>query len=286
MRDTGRFAENELVAGRTIYSFHHGESPVNRPEGMDKWVLNYTVSGAGKINKGARSFTAKPGDILLFPPSVPHYYITDRDADDWVHLWVYFGRATRLAGLLNWPERQDGVRGCHISDPVLGAEIERLLCLTVETWQKTIPRKIHFCFNLLERVLLLCDSVNPLAEGGMDGRVRKAIDYLNERMSQKVRLGDVAAACDMSVSRFAHLFTEATGVPPMRYFEKVRMEKAQELLIGSNMKLAAVAETTGYGNEFYFSTVFKKLTGRAPGKFRKCLNAGQRQNSPPAGQLK
>ena len=272
MKDTGKYAVNELLAGKTVFSVNHGNRPVYRPEGMTKWVLHYTVSGAGRISRGAESFIENPGDAVLFPPGVPHDYITDKSAEDWVHLWVYFGINTRLTGLLNWPEINGGVLGFHIKNTANRVEIEKLLSQTVEIWGKNIPRKINFCYNLLERALLICDMENPLSETVMDRRIGKAIDYMNERTAQKIKLDDIAVNCGLSVSRFVHLFSKTTGLPPVKYLEKIRIEKAQGLLIGSNMKLAEIAEATGYGNEYYFSKVFKKLTGRAPGKFRKCLN--------------
>ena len=278
MTDIGLFTKAELVAGETVFSVNHGNSPVYRPGGMEGWVLNFTVSGAGKINRGAGSFVVRPGDILLFPPGVPHDYITDKDADDWVHLWVYFGMCTQLTGLLGWPEINGGVLGCRVNDAALLAEIGELLKLTVATWRKNIARKTDFCLNLLERALLLCDMVNPLSVGGLDRRVEKAISRMNKQLDRKIRLDDLAAACEMSVSRFVHLFTESTGVPPMKYLEKIRIEKARELLIGGNMKLAAIAESTGYVNEYYFSQVFKKLTGKPPGQYRKSLTGRNKGN--------
>lgn len=271
MKDTGKYAVNELLAGKTVFSVNHGKQPVYRPDGMERWVLHYTVSGAGRINRGRESFIEKPGDLLLFPPGVAHDYITDKDADDWIHLWVYFGMNTRLSGLLNLPEINKGIIGLHIKNPENRTEIERLLYLTVETFEKSIPRKINFCYNLLERVLLICDTENPLSETAMDTRIGKAVDYMNEHLRRKIKLENIAVYCGLSVSRFVHLFSEKTGISPLKYLEKTRIEKAQGLLIGSNMKLAEIADITGYENEYYFSRVFRKLTGKSPGGFRKCL---------------
>lgn len=265
MKDSGRFAVNELVAGKTVYSVNHGTRPIYRAEGMEKWVLNYTVSGTGIVNK---RFKALPGDLLLFPPGVTHDYISVPD-DDWVHLWVYFAMNTRLTGLLNWPEINAGVLGYSLKEQENKTEIEALLNLTVETWMRNLPKKINFCYNLLERVLLFCDLENPLSENSMDQRIKKAMEYMNRHISEKIALSEIAIHCGMSVSRFVHLFTETTGISPIKYLEKARVEKAQGLLIGSNMKLAEIAERTGYINEYYFSKVFKKLTGTPPGKFRK-----------------
>ena len=66
---------------------------------MDVWVMTCTLYGKVRINRGERSFTAERGDILLWPPGVPHDYITEETADDWIHNWVSFGSQSRFAGL-------------------------------------------------------------------------------------------------------------------------------------------------------------------------------------------
>jgi AraC family transcriptional regulator, transcriptional activator for feuABC-ybbA operon len=60
---------------------------------------------------------------------------------------------------------------------------------------------------------------------------------------------------------------EATGYPIITYFNKMKIEKAKELLIEGNKKVKEVAYELGYTNEFYFSRMFKRIEGLSPIKF-------------------
>ncbi len=53
------------------------------------------------------------------------------------------------------------------------------------------------------------------------------------------------------------------------YFKRYRMEIARELLLGSDLSIARVAESVGYPDSFYFSQVFKKHFGKPPLQYRK-----------------
>ncbi|MDO4294216.1 MAG: helix-turn-helix transcriptional regulator [Eubacteriales bacterium] len=73
----------------------------------------------------------------------------------------------------------------------------------------------------------------------------------------------------MSASYFGKLFTEFTGSKMLDYLLKVRMEKAQELLVAEmDRDIAQIAEMVGYGNSAYFTTAFKKYTGFTPSRYR------------------
>ena len=53
------------------------------------------------------------------------------------------------------------------------------------------------------------------------------------------------------------------------YIRDYRVQKAKELLIGTNLKLHSVGEQVGYGDAKYFCRVFKEATGLNPSEYRK-----------------
>lgn len=63
---------------------------IDRPQGMKGYILNLTIEGEGLVKDGNQSFICRKGDMLLFPPHVPHYYQRNPMANNWYHQWVYF----------------------------------------------------------------------------------------------------------------------------------------------------------------------------------------------------
>jgi len=62
-------------------------------------------------------------------------------------------------------------------------------------------------------------------------------------------------------------FKEATGYTIIEYFNKLKIDKAKELLIEGNKKIREVAQELGFVDEFYFSRTFKKAEGMNPSEF-------------------
>ncbi len=65
------------------------------------------------------------------------------------------------------------------------------------------------------------------------------------------------------------IFKTETGEFFTDYLNKVRIDKAKELLLNTNLKASDISVKVGFVNNNYFYTIFKKYTGINPGDFRK-----------------
>ena len=93
--------------------------------------------------------------------------------------------------------------------------------------------------------------------------------YVQEHLSEKLSVPTLAASVNMSESRFSHVFKKETGISFWEYVNQQRMDKAMELLTETDLRIGDVAEETGWENPNYFSTQFKKKTGKTPVEYRK-----------------
>ena len=72
----------------------------------------------------------------------------------------------------------------------------------------------------------------------------------------------------ISESHFRRVFKIETGIKPMEYLNKYRIEVAKRLLQSGDYRIQDVYEMVGFTTSQYFSTVFKKYTGISPGQFQ------------------
>jgi two-component system response regulator YesN len=87
-------------------------------------------------------------------------------------------------------------------------------------------------------------------------------------------LKEVAAEANLSPSYFSTLFSQEFGETYKDYITRLRMERAKELLLTTNLKCSEIAYKSGYNDPHYFSHVFHKNIGLPPQKFRQQPNVG------------
>jgi AraC-like DNA-binding protein len=109
----------------------------------------------------------------------------------------------------------------------------------------------------------------PLSSAG-DGRaapyVSRARAYLDEHWIRNVPLDELAGVAGVSKFHLARRFTEAVGVPPHTYQNRVRVNRAMEMLRdGVSVQDAAVR--TGFSDASHLCRHFKRFTGTTPGRF-------------------
>ncbi|AWM00598.1 AraC family transcriptional regulator [Bradyrhizobium amphicarpaeae] len=99
-------------------------------------------------------------------------------------------------------------------------------------------------------------------------RLKRVLKYVDENLTAKITLQDLAVVAGLSRMHFAAQFRAATGVRPHEYLLRRRIERAQELLKQGEVALVDIALTVGFQTQAHFTTVFKRFVGDTPYQWR------------------
>ncbi len=108
----------------------------------------------------------------------------------------------------------------------------------------------------------------------MDRRVQITISTIEEKLSRKFEIEQLARQANISVSHLRHVFKFETGVTPTQYVKRVRMQQAELLLQTTFLSVKEVMNRVGITNESYFSHEFKKTYGVPPSQYRRTRQVG------------
>ncbi|MFH5184966.1 helix-turn-helix domain-containing protein [Paenibacillus sp. TAB 01] len=98
--------------------------------------------------------------------------------------------------------------------------------------------------------------------------MEKVLDYIHEHYDEDLSQPLLADMASLPNSQFSHVFKAETGMTLTDYIIAYRMEKAKELLRGTDLKIAEIAERLCYNNPQNFIRGFKRLCGITPGEYR------------------
>lgn len=102
-----------------------------------------------------------------------------------------------------------------------------------------------------------------------DGLVGRAQHWLQQRFSQQVRMGDLAADLRVSTRTLERRFQRSLNMSPLDYLQRLRIEAAKHMLARSNRKVERVAYLVGYADAAFFKQLFKTEVGMSPTTYRK-----------------
>ena len=109
-----------------------------------------------------------------------------------------------------------------------------------------------------------------IGSGGLPQRkLRQAIAYIHDRLSENLSLSEIARELDMSQYYFARLFKQSMGVSPYQYVMRLRIERTKYLLRMTSLSIAAIAQQTGFSNQNQLTIQFRRFTGTTPSNYRK-----------------
>jgi AraC family transcriptional regulator len=100
-------------------------------------------------------------------------------------------------------------------------------------------------------------------------RIARVVSYIRDNYHKTITLGELADIAHFSLYHFSRLFTSFQGMPPMKYVNKVRLEKAAALLINNDLSISEIAFSCGFESLSSFNTQFKKHYCDTPSGIRK-----------------
>lgn len=107
-----------------------------------------------------------------------------------------------------------------------------------------------------------------LSEEKKNKKIETIISIIEKECGQDINLNIIANRINLNPSYVSRLFKEHMNLSFIDYLTDVRMNKAMNLLKNTNLKINEIASEVGYFNSNYFIRIFKKKTGRTPGKYR------------------
>jgi AraC family transcriptional regulator, arabinose operon regulatory protein len=222
------------------------------------------IAGSGYVRIAGREHPVAAGDLLWVDCRRPHQH-GPVAADPWEVLWVRAEgpRLTRTADVL-------GVEQAPVFPGFVVLDIEpiyRAIFRLMESADPAAPALIHAEVTRLV-ALAFAGRQNQTPTPTVPPALRPAVRRLSLNFFEKQQVGDLAHLCGMSPSHFTRTFRAAFGTSPIDWLRRRRITEAQRRLVESDDAIKRIAEQVGYGDRFFFSRDFRKLTGQTPRQFR------------------
>ena len=118
------------------------------------------------------------------------------------------------------------------------------------------------------RCLELIARMRSLYSGRCSPSIETALDYIHHHYQEGISMAEVARQVYRSPEYFSRQFKEEVGENFSVYLTLYRLDRAQELLLNTDLRITEIAERVGYTTPGYFSRLYKKYKGHTPERER------------------
>jgi AraC-like DNA-binding protein len=109
----------------------------------------------------------------------------------------------------------------------------------------------------------------PQTHGGLSpGAMHRVREYVEVHLGESIDLSMLAGVAGLSVHHFARQFKQSAGVTPHAYLTQKRVERAQEMLVQTDLSLAEIAFAVGFFDQGHLARHFRYMLGTTPREFR------------------
>ena len=234
--------------------------------------ITYIYQGEGLYRQGKEVYPVKAGDILLY--NMGELHVTQSRGDSGVSYYSIGISGMKKKGLPpNWLHR--GQESCVVhagshEKEVHGICEEMYRLLGSKRRSRTADLAVHLLGAALIVLTEELGQAGPEKGRRQPGERREADikAYLDRHYTEDLSLGYLASELGYSETHISHLFKKLYGESPMKYVMHRRISQAQLLLHSTDLQVSQVAARVGYGNVSYFVTLFSKVVGMTPVKYR------------------
>lgn len=228
------------------------------------YEIYYLTKGNVRYFIDNTTYDLSDGDIVLIPPNIIHKTsVIDDGSSERLLIWF-------TADFLEKKE-DDQIFDCfkkhHIKN--MGSLNNILSSIEAEHQNSDKFSKELIKTQLITLLINLSRmSDNHFNEMKAPSIIQKISNYIGENYAMEITLELLAKEFSISKSHLSRLFKSTTGFGISEYISVVRIKNAERLILSTNLPITEIATRCGFNDSNYFSSVFKKLKGISPLKFR------------------
>lgn len=256
----------QLQVNLLIAEYTHVEKNWKETASINNFNKLYLIEdGEGVIYIDKKAYYPKKGDWVFIPSGSELSYSTISTKTylkRWCHFTANIG-SSPLTDYFNIPVVSDTYEQPLVSElfeDLIRAYRSSSPYAPIQYHSKLLALLFHYFETNSKRISMK----QPVTQT----KIFILIEYILSHLEEKITIDSLATYMNLHPNYLIRLFTSNFGVAPIEYVNLQRIERAKVLLQLPDASVGSVAMQLGFSTPYYFSSVFKKITGLSPRQYR------------------
>lgn len=267
-----------------IMDYHREMEARDQTHAMTELVI--VMKGSCELICNGMEIPIDAGDVFIIPPGCRHHY---NKPEKMCLAGILFDALRLPMPKLDLPllpgyhaffmtrDRQTAITDIHRFS-LSASQYKNLVELLKMMREECDHQSMGANFRLLGLFMALLGNLCAMYDSGSGGSGRSqktaheklspVLDFMNRKYLSPITFEDLLARASMSRSSLKRAFLRVTGVSPMHYLQRLRLEHAMRLLALTDLSVSEVAFASGFNDSNYFTRAFKKLYRISPRDYR------------------
>lgn len=244
-----------------------------------RWELSYVVCGAGMRTIGTLSEPFSCDEIVLIPPSIPHVWRFDESVTDAsgniANISVFFDASVIASMVTLFPEMAEPLgkllsldRAMAFTGEPFRTVRDLLLSMRGATPENRFPKMMELLIAISDTSAGTCAGLNN-AMTRAEQRLEKVRVYCACNYASPITLDELSRHVGMNKSAFCNFMRHSAGMTLSEYVNNMRLDRAREKLLHSDLSIGEIATDCGFRNVTYFDRLFRARFGCTPRSIRR-----------------
>ena len=234
---------------------------------LDCYQILYITEGSGYFYADPnKKIELKAGDMFILKPHVWHSYFPKKESG-WKEYWIGIqGINIDNRFKNNFFNPEQVIYRVGFRDDIVNLYEKALEIAKKE--KASYQQYLAGIANLILGIMMYSDRNREFSVNELETRINKAKLLIRENLTNNISLESIASEINMSYSWFRKIFKEYTGFSPANYIQEMKLQRAKNLLISSDLSIKEIAYSLNFDSISYFSSTFRKKTGYTPLQYR------------------
>ena len=229
----------------------------------ERYIMAINLGGIGEYDINGHILKVVENDVVLFPPRTTRKCATDEYAP-WHFISIGFDIEYREGSELLVEDKPLVIHN-------VSRQIIDIFKKMINVWGIRSKFYQPLCCGYVQEILCHLMELNEavLYNPNHHAKIELVKKYISDNFTKNITVDELAEITGLSQSHFRKVFREIVGMSATQYAIYMRINKAKDLLISGSANVSEAAFQSGFKDIFYFSSMFKKITGDNPSKYLK-----------------